>query len=84
MVHVQDKRLVVKHSLEYLQKALLPCVIGLFALQSLLCVLHAAPFYKVVNILKMVIKGHAVDAAVLGDIVDCDFVERLFQQQIFE
>ena len=40
--------------------------------------------FCVTNILEMVIKGHAVDPAVLGDIVDRNFVQGLFQQQLLE
>ena len=32
----------------------------------------------------MVIERHAVDAAVVGDIADGDFMERLLQEQIFK
>ena len=32
----------------------------------------------------MVIKGHAVDTAVLGNVIDGDFGQRLFQQQILQ
>jgi len=32
----------------------------------------------------VVIKGHAVDAAVFGDVVDGDLVERLLQQQMLQ
>ena len=84
VVDVHNEWLVVLHGLKELQKTLLPRLVGLVACERLAGVLLTRPFDKVVNVLEVVIKGHAVDAAVLGDVVDGDLVERLLQQQIFE
>ena len=47
-------------------------------------VLFAGPLDQVVDVLEVVIEGHTVDAAVLCDVVDGNFAERLLQEQIFE
>ena len=83
-VDIEDKGLVVLHGLEDLQQSLLPRFVGFFAREGAARVLLAAPLNKVVNVLEVVIKGHAVDAAVLGDVVDGDLVERLLQQQMLQ
>ena len=84
MVDVHNEGLVVLHGLKELQKALLPCLIGLVARERAACVLEARPLDKVVDVLKMIVKRHAVDAAVLRDIADGDLAQGLLQQQIFE
>ena len=83
-VDVQAKRLVFLYCFEDLQKSLLPRVIGLFFVQSPSGIFQTSPLHKVVDVLEMVVKGHAVDAAVLGNIADSDFCQRFFQQQIFQ
>ena len=84
MVDVHNKRLIVLHGLEKLQKALLPCLIGLVARERAARVLLTRPLDKIVDVLKMIVKRHAVDAAVLGNIADGDLAQRFLQQQILE
>ena len=84
VVDVHDEGLVVLHGLEELQKALLPRLVGLVARQRSAGVLLARPFDQIVNILEVVVKRHAVDAAVLRDIADGDLAQGLLQQQILE
>ena len=83
-VNVQNKRLVFLHGFEDLQKPLLPGFVGLFLVKRFPGILKAGPFHKIVNILEMVVKGHAVDPAILRDIRHRDLGERLFQQQVFQ
>ena len=83
-VNIQNKGLVILYRLEDLQKSLLPRFISLFLIQRSLGILQARPFHKIVNILEVVIKGHAVDTAVLGNVIDGDFGQRFFQQQILQ
>ena len=84
MVDIHNEWLVVLHGLKELQKALLPRLVGLVACERLAGVLLTRPFDKVVNVLEVVVKRHAVDAAVLRDIADGDLAQGLLQQQIFE
>ena len=84
VVDVHDKGPVGLYRVEDVQKALLPGGVGLFALQRTGGVLRAGPFHQVVNVLKVVVEGHAADAAVLGDVADGDFVQRLLEQQVFQ
>ena len=81
-VGVQDKGFVLQHRLEDLHQPLMPGIIGLFALQGRGGVFHAGPLDQIVNILKMVVKGHPADAAVVGDVPYGDLIQRLFQHQI--
>ena len=83
-VNIQNKGLVILYRLEDLQKSLLPRFISLFLIQRSLGILQARPFHKIVNILEVVIKGHAVDTAVLGNVIDGNFGQRFFQQQILQ
>ena len=83
-IHVQHQQLVGLDLQQDIQKRLIPVVHALAALQGLLGVFDEDPVHKVVDILKMVIKRHAVDAAVLGDIVDGDLVEGLLEQHLFQ
>ena len=83
-VHVHDKRSVLLHRLEDLQESLLPGFVGLFLVQRFFGVLKARPLHQIVDVLEMVIEGHAVDTAVLGNVIDGDFGQRLFQQQILQ
>ena len=64
--------------LEDLEQALLPRVIGLFLFQRPARVLQTDPLHQIVNVLEMVVEGHAVDAAVLRKVVDRDLRQRLF------
>ena len=54
------------------------------AFQCLCGILHQDPVHQIVNILEMVVKGHAVHAAVLGNVVYRDLIQRLAEQQLFE
>ena len=67
-----------------LEQALLPRVIGLLALERAARILDARPLDQVVDVLEVVIKRHAVDVAVLGNVGDGDFSERLLQQQMLQ
>ena len=84
VVDVHNEWLVVLHGLKELQKTLLPRLVGLVACERLAGVLLTRPLDKVVNVLEVVVKRHAVDAAVLRDIADGDLAQGLLQQQIFE
>ena len=83
-IYAGKKRFVLPQGFQNLQKALLPGIIGFLPGQRAGSVLLAAPFHKVVNILKVVIKGHAVDPAVVGQVADRDFVQRFVAQQFLE
>jgi len=83
-IDIQDEGLVVQHRLKDLQKALLPRLVGLFPRQRPAGILLTAPLHQIVNILEVVVKGHAVDAAVLRNIIDGDLVQRLLQQQMLQ
>ena len=82
MVHVHDKRTVFQNSLEDLSHSLLPGVVCLLILQCPLSILDAHPLHKIINILEMIIKGHAADPALLAQIIDRDLVDRLLQKQL--
>ena len=84
VVDVQNERLILPHGPEDLQEALLPGVVRFLLLERAARVLQTRPLHKIVNVLEVVVKRHAVDAAVLGNVVDGDLRERLFEQQIFE
>lgn len=47
-------------------------------------VFYASPFHKVIDILEVIVKGHPVDPAVLCDVIDGDFIQRLLEQQVFQ
>ena len=83
-VDVEHQHPVVLDALQGVQKRLAPGLKVLAALQRLGGILHQDPVHQVVYILEMVVKGHAVHTAVLGNIVDRDLVQWLFQQQLFE
>ena len=84
VIDVHNEGFVGQDCLEDLFKALLPCFIGLLSCQRLRRVLLTRPFDQIIDVLEMIIERHAVDAAVVGDIADGDFMERLLQKQIFE
>lgn len=77
-VNIQNERLVLLNCLENLQQSLLPRVIGLFLVQRPLGVLEARLLNKVVDILEVIVKGHAVDSAVVCDVTHRNFGQRLF------
>ena len=83
-IDVQNEGLILLHGLEDLQKALLPRLIGLFARQSAAGVLLTAPLHQIIDVLEVIVKRHAVDTAVIGDVADSDLVQGLFQQQLFQ
>ena len=84
MIDVHNEGFVGQDCLEDLLKALLPCFIGLLSCQRLRRVLLTRPFDQIVDVFEMVIERHAIDTAVIGDIADGDFMERLLQEQIFK
>lgn len=84
VVDIEDKGLILQHSLKDIQQALLPGLIGDLSLQGLPGILHASPFHQVIDILEVIIEGHAADAAVLGNIIDGHFIQGLLQEQIFQ
>ena len=84
MIYLGDKDLVLLHGLQDLQKALLPCVVGLLPGQRAGGALDARPLDQVVDVLEMVVEGHAVHAAVVGQVGDGDLIQRLFGQQVFQ
>ena len=84
VVDVHNEGFVGQDCLEDLFKALLPCFIGLLSCQRLRRVLLTRPFDQIVDVFEMVIERHAIDTAVIGDIADGDFMERLLQEQIFK
>ena len=83
-VNIHDKRLVCVQIFKNAQVALLPSIVVLFALQNATGFFLKCPFNEVVNILKVIVKRHAADAAVICNIADGDFIERLFKQLIFK
>ena len=83
-VDIHNKRFICKHSLKYIQKALVPGIVSLLFFKRFSCVFKARPFHKVVNILKMIIEGHPVYAAILGNIVYRYLGKRFFQKKIFK
>ena len=46
--------------------------------------LDAGPLHQVVDVLEVVVEGHAADAAVLGDVPDGNLVQGLFQQHMLQ
>ena len=83
-VYVHDEDLVCADFLKDLQKALLPGLRRLLACQCTGRILNARPLHKVIDVLEMIVKGHAVDPAVLGDVRHRDLVQRAFRQQVFQ
>ena len=84
VVDFRNEHFVLLHGLQDLQKALLPGVVGFLPGQRTGGALDAGPLDQVVDILKMVVERHAVDAAVLGQVGDGDLVQRLLGQQVFQ
>ena len=83
-VGVQNKGLVLQHRLKDLEDPLLPGVIGLLPGQGPGSVRQAGPLHQVVDILEMIIKCHAADAAVRCDVLDGDLIQGLFQHNFFQ
>ena len=83
VIDIHNKWFILEHCLKNLLQAFLPCLIRFLPLQRLRRILQARPFDKIVDILKMIIKRHPADAAVCRQIVDRNFVQRLFQKQLF-
>ena len=83
-VNVEHKGLVILQLAQNVQIGFAPCTKTLAAFHRLGRIFHQDPVHQIVNILKVVVEGHAVHAAVLGDIVDRNFVQGLFQQQLLE
>ena len=82
VVDVQDERFVFQDKMEDVQEALLPCAVRLVAGKRDARILLTRPLYQVVYICKMVVERHPADTAVLSNIVDGDFVQRLLQKQL--
>ena len=83
-VNIQHKGLVLLQPLQNVQKCLVPGLKALSALQDLGGVLHKDPVHQIVDVFEMIIEGHTVHTAVLGNVVDRDLVEGLLEQQLFE
>ena len=77
---VEYESFVLQHCLKDLLQPLLPGIVGLFPLKRPGGVLHTGPLHQVVNILEMVVEGHPADAAVLRNVPNGNFVQRLLQQ----
>ena len=83
-VHIQHQGLVLLQLMQDVQIGFIPGLKALSALQDLGGVLHKDPVHQIVDVFEMVIEGHTVHTAVLGDVVDRDLVEGLLEQQLFE
>jgi len=66
------------------QKGICPVLKALSALQCLGGIFDHDPIHEVVDVLEVVVEGHTVHAAVLGDIIDGDLIQRLLKQQLFQ
>ena len=83
-VDIHNKRLVLPGGVEDLNQSFLPCVMALVFFERFTGVFYASPFHKVIDILEVIVKGHPVDPAVLCDVIDGDFIQRLLEQQVFQ
>ena len=83
-VYIQHQCFVIPDLVQDVQKRFGPCIKALAAFHRLGCIFRQDPVHQIVNILEVVVEGHAVHAAILGDIVDRDLIEGLFQQQLFQ
>ena len=83
-VNIENQQLILLNFEQNVQECFIPVVDVFPALHRLPGILHHDPVHQIIDILKMVVKRHPVDTAVLGDIVDRDFIERLLNQQLFE
>ena len=83
-VNIENQQLILLNFEQNIQERFIPVVDVFPVLHRLPGILHHDPVHQVIDILKMVVKRHPVDTAVLGDIVDRDFIERLLNQQLFE
>ena len=83
-VDIQHQHPVGLHLFQHIAEGVAPRLKVLMAFQCLCGILHQDPVHQVVNILEMVVKGHAVHAAVLGNVVYRYLIQRLAEQQLFE
>ena len=83
-IGIQHKRLVVVDGFENLREPLAPGVRCFLSGERRCGVLDTGPLDEVVDILKMIVKRHAADAAIVGEITDGDLVEVFFQEHIFQ
>ena len=83
-VNIENQQLILLNFEQNVQERFITVVDVFPALHRLLGILHHDPVHQIIDILKMVVKRHPVDTAVLGDIIDRDFIERLLNQQLFE
>ena len=67
-----------------LEEPLLPGVPVPLSLQQALGVGGVDPLQQGVDILKVVVKGLAVDFTIGDNVYDCDFIQRLLGQQFFQ
>ena len=84
VIDIGDHRLVFLNPLKDIEETFLPGGISLFSAQSLGRLVQQRPFQQIVNIAEVIVKGLAVDLAVLYDVDDRDFIQRLFGQQLFQ
>ena len=83
-INILDKSLILFRQIKHRQKPLLPGSVRAVFFQHLLGIFYARPLHKIVNILKMVIKRLAVNAAVVRNILHRDFIQFLFAKQLFQ
>ena len=82
MSSIEDEDAVLQHIVQYLSAALLPRVVIFIFRQNPVKVVVENPIYQIINILKMVIEGLTVDAAVLYNILNGDLAQGFFFQKI--
>ena len=74
MIGIYNEGFVFVDCFKNLQKSFLPCFVCFFTLQGFGGFFQTCPLYEIIDVPEMIIKGHAADSAVGGQVVDRDFV----------
>ena len=81
---VKDELVIVLYVVEGIEKSLLPVGGAVFARKGLAGFLFQKPPQEIINILKMIIESLAVDLAGLYNLFDCNIIQALFFQKLFQ
>lgn len=84
IISIYNEGFVFVDCFKDLQKSFLPGSIGLFTLKCVGGFFEACPLDQIIDIFEMIIKSHAADSAVRGQIIDRDLRERFLEEKVFQ
>jgi hypothetical protein len=77
VIDIEKHGLIFQNDTKQTQKTFVPSVVRHFAVHGSHGVLCAGPLHQIVNVLEVIVKGHTTDTAVIGDVLNGNFVQWL-------